>query len=76
MNISWIIWLAIYILVSAILYDSIDKDKDYSTKLAVCITWPLIFAAFVLVAVLLIIVGAADLLFRAVFDLLRNLNGK
>lgn len=69
MNFTWIIWAAIYILVSLILYDSIDEDRDYSTKLAICITWPLIFAVFALVTVLLIIVGVADVL-------LRSLHGK
>ena len=76
MNVSWIIWSAIYILISLILYDSIKDEEDATTKLAVCITWPLLFVAFMIIAVILIIVSLLYLLLRSIYNLWESLNGK
>ena len=76
MNFAWIILLAIYVLVSLILYDSVERGTDNATTIALCITWPLIFVGFVLIAALLVIVGLMIMLLRGLCNLWESFNGK
>lgn len=69
MSYSWIIWLAIYVLVGWVLSDAVEEGSDVD-KIVVFITWPLIIVMLLFMVALIIVIALLHFILTIIFKFL------